>query len=320
VIDNLLHPSLQRSYGIYGNNHGIGRRCGLSERLDLEPYMRSVSAIALLSREEELALAIRVRSGDKASQELMITSNLRLVVSIAGGYLNMGLSLMDIVSEGNIGLMKAVDRFDHRKNVRMSSYAGYWIRQAIRRALACTSRTIRVPVHMSDKLSKVWHIEDKLGGELGRDPTDEEIADELGLSPKRIGQYREIALHMESLDAPVANDVSTELGEVVADAKAENAFEKLRDANMTETLLKCLDVLDERERTIITLRFGLNHGRPQTLGQIGDRPGISITRERVRQICNIALRKLKLAVRHAECGLQLNGNHNGHSNGNGKGH
>jgi RNA polymerase primary sigma factor len=149
----------------------------------------------------------------------MITANLRLVVSIAGGYLNMGLSLMDVVAEGNIGLMRAVDRFKPDKGVRFSSYGAYWVKQAIRRALAMQSCTIRVPVHMSDKLSKIWHIEDKLGGELGRSPTDQEIADELGLSPKRIGEWREIASHPESLDAPVSHDVPTTLVEVVLTLK-----------------------------------------------------------------------------------------------------
>jgi RNA polymerase primary sigma factor len=212
----------------------------------------------------------------------MIRANLRLVVKIAHDYSNFGLPMPDLISEGNIGLIKAVERFDPAKGGKLSTYAAWWIKQSIKRALANQSKTIRLPVHLVDKIAKVRRLAATMSEELGREPTDEELADEVGISAPKLAQLRTVSLRPASLDAPVSEDDGKELGETVGDLEAPNPHEQLSDSNMLEELGEVLGVLDPRERRIIASRFGLDGEVPKTLEEVGKRFGV--TRERIRQL------------------------------------
>ena len=261
-------------------------------------YLREISRTPILTREEERALAMRVRDGDHAARDLMIRSNLRLVVKIAFEHIHRGLPLVDLISEGNLGLLTAVEKYDPSRRSRLSTYACWWIKQAIHRAVATQSRTIRLPSHISELLSKMRHVAAHMSYELGRPPTDEELADELGLSYSRVSRVRTASASTASLDAPLAGDGSIELSDILCDAEAPSPFDQTRDRNQTDALSQVMNVLNERERTIICGRFGLGGVEEKTLAQLGEE--IGRTRERVRQLEEIALRKLRRALRNRE--------------------
>jgi RNA polymerase primary sigma factor len=228
----------------------------------------------------------------------MIKANLRLVVKIAHDYANLGLPLLDLVSEGNIGLMKAVERFDPAKGGKLSTYAAWWIKQSIKRALANQSKTIRLPVHLVDKISKMRRVSLQMSEELGREPTDDELAEEIGISSGKVSQLKTVSIRPASLDAPISDDDSTEFGEIVGDEDAQTPFELLRDKNLRDEVSDLLEVLDDRERKIIFQRFGLDGGKPKTLEEVGKKFGV--TRERIRQLQNIALAKLRRTLSKKE--------------------
>jgi RNA polymerase primary sigma factor len=261
-------------------------------------YLREIGQIALLTPQQEIELAAKIKKGDSKARSLMIRANLRLVVKIAHDYANLGLPLLDLISEGNIGLMKAVERFDPAKGGKLSTYAAWWIKQSIKRALANQSKTIRLPVHLVDKISKMRRVSLQMSEELGREPTDDELAEEIGLSSGKVSQLKTVAIRPASLDAPISDDDSTEFGEIVGDDEAMTPFEMLRDKNLHSEVGDLLDVLDSRERKIIDARFGLNGGKPRTLEEVGKKFGV--TRERIRQLQNIALLKLRRALQKKE--------------------
>ena len=261
-------------------------------------YLREIGQISLLSPEEEIELAARIKKGDREARATMIRANLRLVVKIAHDYANLGLPLLDLISEGNIGLMKAVERFDPAKGGKLSTYAAWWIKQSIKRALANQSKTIRLPVHLVDKISKMRRVSLQMSEELGREPTDDELAEEVGISSAKVSHLKTVAIRPASLDAPISEDDSTAFGEIVGDDEAQTPFELLRDKNLHSELDNLLSVLDERERKIIFSRFGLDGGKPRTLEEVGKKFGV--TRERIRQLQNIALTKLRRALQKKE--------------------
>src|ERR1700693_5490884 len=261
-------------------------------------YLREIGQVPLLSPQEEIDLAARIKKGDRESRALMIEANLRLVVKIAHDYMNVGLPLLDLVSEGNIGLMKAVGRFDPAKGGKLSTYAAWGIKQSIKRALANQSKTIRLPVHLVDKISKMRRVSLQMGEELGREPTDDELAEEVGISGRKVSQLKTVSIRPASLDAPISDDDSTKVGEIVGDEDAQTPFELFRDKNMRDELSELLEVLDDRERKIIFKRFGLDDGKPKTLEEVGKKFGV--TRERIRQLQNIALAKLRRALAKRE--------------------
>jgi len=261
-------------------------------------YLREIGKTPLLTREEEVELADRIKVGDAAARAHMIKANLRLVVKIAQDYANYGLPLLDLISEGNIGLMKAVERFDPNKGGKLSTYAAWWIKQSIKRALANQSKTIRLPVHMVDKISKMRRVAMVLSEELGREPTDEELAEEIGIDRAKLSHLKAAALRPASLDAPISEDDTTEFGEIIGDEKAQTPLELLSHKNMHNQLDDLLEVLDEREGKIIDARFGLNGQKPKTLEEVGQEFGV--TRERIRQLQNIALKKLRRALQKKE--------------------
>jgi len=261
-------------------------------------YLREIGQVRLLTREEEIYLAARIKRGDKKSRERMIKANLRLVVKIARDYEGLGLPLLDLISEGNIGLMKAVERFDPSKGGKLSTYGSWWIKQSIKRALANQSKTIRLPVHLVDKISKMRRTAMKLQEELGREPTDEELAGELGISAGRVSQMRQAAIRPASLDAPIGDEDSDTFAEVVQDEAAETPYAQLEDKTVTRMLREMVKTLDNREATILRSRFALDGGTEQTLEEVGKKFGV--TRERVRQIQNVALRKLRKMIEKLE--------------------
>jgi RNA polymerase primary sigma factor len=261
-------------------------------------YLREIGQVKLLTPQEEIQLAARIKKGDKKAREQMIKANLRLVVKIARDYDGIGLPLLDLISEGNIGLMKAVERFDPKKGGKLSTYGSWWIKQSIKRALANQSKTIRLPVHLVDKISKMRRITMRLQEELGREPTDEELADELDVTSLRVRQMRLAAIRPASLDAPIGDDDSNNFSDVVEDENATTPYEDLEDKTVTGMLQEMVKHLDAREATILRYRFGLDGGTEKTLEEVGEKFGV--TRERVRQIQNLALRKLRKMIEKLE--------------------
>lgn len=257
-------------------------------------YLRQIAQYPLITPAHEIKLAARIKRGDKKAKAEMIRANLRLVVKIARDYANLGLPLLDLISEGNIGLMKAVDRFDPKKGGKLSTYASWWIKQSIKRALANQGKTIRLPVHLVDKIAKVRRVSSQMTEELGREPTDDELAEEIGMLATKITALKSAAIRPTSLDQPIGDDDSTEFGEIVGDEAADDPFETLRDKDLREEVGELMDVLDDRERRIINQRFGLDGQKPLTLEEVGEKFGV--TRERIRQLQNIALNKLRKAL------------------------
>jgi RNA polymerase primary sigma factor len=261
-------------------------------------YLREIGQVKLLTPDEEIQLAARIKKGDKKAREHMIKANLRLVVKIARDYEGIGLPLLDLISEGNIGLMKAVERFDPAKGGKLSTYGSWWIKQSIKRALANQSKTIRLPVHLVDKISKMRRTAMKLQEEIGHEPTDEELADEMGMTAARVRQMRMAAVRPASLDAPIGDDDSNNFADVVQDENATSPYENLEDKTVVNMLQDMVKHLDEREATILRFRFGLDGGSEKTLEEVGVK--FNVTRERVRQIQNLALKKLRKMIEKLE--------------------
>lgn len=261
-------------------------------------YLREIGKVELLSPEQEIELAARIKKGDKDARELMIKANLRLVVKIAREYEGLGLPLLDLISEGNIGLMKAVERFDPSKGGKLSTYGAFWIKQSIKRALANQSKTIRIPVHMVGKIAKMRVVAMRLHEMLGREPSDEELAETMDLKPAMVASMRLVSVNPSSLDAPIGEDDSNPLGEIVADEKADTPYETLDSKTIQRMLRELVGNLNNREIDILRARFGLDGGPRQNLEQVGQR--LRITRERVRQIQNTALGKLRKMLQKRE--------------------
>lgn len=257
----------------------------------LRIYLREISKTDLLTPAQEIELAEKILNGDKKARTHMIKANLRLVVKIAQDYSNYGLPLSDLISEGNIGLMKAVERFDPEKGGKLSTYASWWIKQSVKRALANQSKTIRLPVHMVDKISRMRRISNMLAEELGREPTNSELAEELGIPRKKLAMLKQAAQRPASLDAPVQEGESSAYGELIGDERAVDPADALENKNRHTQLDGILDILDEREQRIIDARFGLDGQNPKTLEEVGLEFGV--TRERIRQLQNVALAKMR---------------------------
>src|SRR6266568_7253087 len=264
----------------------------------LNRYLREIGRIPLLTPQQEVELAGKIKKGDAEARERMINSNLRLVVTIAHDYANLGLPLLDLISEGNIGLMKAVERFDPAKGGKLSTYAAWWIKQSIKRALANQSKTIRLPVHLVDKVAKVRRVSVQMSDELGREPTDDELGEEIGIPSDKVARLKSVGIRPASLDAPIGDDDSTEFGEMIGDEEAQTPFELLRDKNLRGEVDGLIEVLDDREKKIISQRFGLDGGQPKTLEDVSKDFGV--TRERIRQLQNITLAKLRRALSKRE--------------------
>ena len=269
------------------------------ERSNLQLYLQEIGKTPLLTIEEEISLARRIRKGNKAARDHMISANLRLVVKIAMDYKDFGLPLLDLISEGNIGLIKAVERFDPRKGGKLSTYAAWWIKQSIKRALANQSKTIRLPVHLVDKISKMRKTAMRLSEQLGREPSDEELAIELQIPTSKVAHLKSVSVRPASLDAPVGEDGdSGTFGEIVGDENAVSPYEGLRDRNQSSDLNAMVNSLDKREGEIIKLRFGLDGRDELTLEEVGRR--FNVTRERIRQLEYLALSKMRRAMTQHE--------------------
>jgi len=267
----------------------------------LRIYLREIAKTDLLSTDQEIELAEKIKAGDKNARSLMIRANLRLVVKIAQDYANYGLPLSDLISEGNIGLMKAVERFDPKKGGKLSTYASWWIKQSIKRALANQSKTIRLPVHMVDKIARMRRISNMLAEALGREPTDSELAEELGIPRNKLAMLKQASQRPASLDAPIGEDDNSDYSEIIGDEKALDPAVALQSKNMHNQLDDLLDNLDERELRIIGARFGLDGQKPLTLEEIGVEFGV--TRERIRQLQNSALVKMRKSLRKKDLPL-----------------
>jgi RNA polymerase primary sigma factor len=257
----------------------------------LRLYLRSIGRVPLLTAQEEVSLAKRIERGDMAAKQQMVEANLRLVVSIAKGYLGRGLTFLDLIQEGSLGLIRAVEKFDYRRGYKFSTYATWWIRQAVTRAIADKGRTIRIPVHMVEKLNKVVHVERQLVQSLGREPTPEEIARELECSQREVRDILRMSQQPISLEKPIGEEDESELGDFVEDQTAESPFELASENLRRENVRKALAALPQREREVIEMRFGLTGERPRTLEEVGR--AFNVTRERIRQIENHTLKKLE---------------------------
>jgi RNA polymerase primary sigma factor len=257
----------------------------------LQLFLKDIGKVRLLTAQEEVELAKRIERGDLDAKQKMVESNLRLVVSIAKNYRNQGLPFLDLIQEGTLGLVRAAEKFDYRKGFKFSTYATWWIRQAIARALADKARTIRIPVHVVEKLNKIGRAERKLVTELGREPTPEEIADVTGIDPEEVDSIKRSAQAPVSLEKPVGDEEESEFGQFIADEKAESPFDRAADLLTKEALKEALENLSYRERRVLELRYGLGGEHPRTLDEVGRT--FNVTRERIRQIENQSLKKLQ---------------------------
>ena len=257
----------------------------------LRLYLRSIGRVDLLTADQEVSLAKRIERGDMFAKQQMIEANLRLVVSIAKGYLGRGLSFLDLIQEGSLGLIRAVEKFDYRRGYKFSTYATWWIRQAVTRAIADKARTIRIPVHMVEKLNKVVHVERQLVQEFGREPSPEEIALELQWTAREVKDILRISQLPVSLEKPIGEEEDSELGDFVEDETAESPFELASENLRRENVRRALDALPQREREVIEMRYGLKGHQARTLEEVGRAFGV--TRERIRQIENNTLKKLE---------------------------
>lgn len=264
----------------------------------LQSYLQAIGQVPLLTREEEVSLAKKIQRGNKKARAAMIQANLRLVVKIAKDYAGYGLPLADLISEGNLGLVRAVEKFDPTKGTKFSTYASWWIKQAVRRALANQSKTIRLPVHVVDKLNKINRIHSQLTEELGREPDADELSEELDISSGKISMLRQAAQQTLSLDRPIGEDENASLGEIIGDDSAVDPLDQLSEDNMNDTVREAMQHLNERELAILRLRFGLDGVEEETLAEIGKR--FNVTRERIRQLQNSALIKLRRNIQKQE--------------------
>ncbi len=268
-------------------------------RSNLQLYLQDIGKTPLLTVAEEITLARRIRRHDKAARNHMIKANLRLVVKIAMDYKDFGLPLLDLISEGNIGLIKAVERFDPRKGGKLSTYAAWWIKQSIKRGLANQSKTIRLPVHLVDKISKMRKTAMMLSEGLGREPSDEELAIELQIPTAKVAHLKSVRVRPASLDAPIGDENdSSSFGEIVGDENAVSPYDGLCEKNLSSDLHAMVDSLDDREAEILRLRFGLDGQNELTLEEVGKR--FHVTRERIRQLEYIALGKMRKAMTRNE--------------------
>ena len=268
---------------------------GVSIEDPVRMYLKEIGKVPLLSAEEEIELAKRMEEGDRAAKKKLSEANLRLVVSIAKRYVGRGMQFLDLIQEGNLGLIKAVDKFDYRKGYKFSTYATWWIRQAITRAIADQARTIRIPVHMVETINKLIRVQRQMLQELGREPSTEEIAEEMGLPVERVREIQNISQEPVSLETPIGEEEDSHLGDFIKDDNVPVPAEAAAAAILKEQLMDVLDTLTERERKVIRLRFGLDDGRARTLEEVGRE--FQVTRERIRQIEAKALRKLRHPTR-----------------------
>jgi RNA polymerase primary sigma factor len=254
-------------------------------------YLREIGRVALLKAEQEVHYAKLIEQGDLAAKDALTEANLRLVVSIAKKYMGRGMTFLDLIQEGNLGLIRAVEKFDYHRGYKFSTYATWWIRQAITRAIADQARTIRVPVHMVETINKLIRVSRRMLQELGRDPSDEEIGEELGVTPERVREIRKISQDPVSLETPVGEEEDSSLADFVEDKEATPPSEAATQTMLHAQMEDLLDTLTPRERRVLQLRFGLADGHQRTLEEVGKRFGV--TRERIRQIEAKALRKLR---------------------------
>jgi len=270
----------------------------------LQSYLQAIGQVALLTREEEVTLARKIQKGNKKARAQMIQANLRLVVKIAKDYAGYGLPLADLISEGNLGLIRAVEKFDPTKGTKFSTYASWWIKQSVRRALANQSKTIRLPVHVVDKLNRINRIHSQLTEELGREPDEHELSEELDISSGKISMLRQAAQQTLSLDRPINEDENASLGEIIGDESAVDPLDFISEENMNDTVRAAMSTLNDRELAILRLRFGLDGEEEETLAEIGKR--FNVTRERIRQLQNGALSKLKKSIQKKEKASLIN--------------
>lgn len=254
-------------------------------------YLREIGKVPLLTPEEEQELAKRIAAGDQEAAKKMTEANLRLVVSIAKRYVGRGMQLLDLIQEGNLGLLKAVEKYDFTKGFKFSTYATWWVRQAITRALADQARTIRIPVHMVETMNKLTQCSRKLQQELGREPTVEELSKAMRMTPERINEIRQMCMEPVSLESPVGEEDDSHLGDFIEDNTGSQPADAVSQAMLRQQLMEILDTLSEREAKVLRLRYGLDDGRPRTLEEVGKE--FNVTRERVRQIEAKALRKIR---------------------------
>jgi RNA polymerase primary sigma factor len=264
---------------------------GMSIDDPVRMYLREIGRVPLLSAPQEVNLAKRMEDGDEEARRHLTEANLRLVVSVAKKYIGRGMSLLDLIQEGNIGLIRAVEKFDYRKGYKFSTYATWWIRQAITRAIADQARTIRIPVHMVETINRLIRTSRRLVQELGRDPTSDEIAREMGLPPEKVREIQKISQEPVSLETPIGEEEDSHLGDFIEDQKALAPADAASHQLLKEQVEDVLDSLTQRERRVLQLRFGLDDGRSRTLEEVGREFGV--TRERIRQIEAKALRKLR---------------------------
>ena len=254
-------------------------------------YLKDIGKVPLLAPEEETELAKRMMDGDEEAKRLLSEANLRLVVSIAKRYMGRGMQFLDLIQEGNLGLMKAVEKFDYQKGFKFSTYATWWIRQAITRAIADQARTIRIPVHMVETINKLVRVSRRLLQELGREPTPEEIAAEMGFSEERVREIQKIAQDPVSLETPIGEEEDSKLSDFIEDEGSSSPQEKVASNMLKQQILEVMDTLTPREQKVLRLRYGLDDGRTRTLEEVGRE--FNVTRERIRQIEAKALRKLR---------------------------
>ena len=254
-------------------------------------YLKDIGRVPLLSAEEEVELARRMQENDDAARKRLSEANLRLVVSIAKRYVGRGMLFLDLIQEGNLGLMKAVEKFDYQKGFKFSTYATWWIRQSITRAIADQARTIRIPVHMVETINKLTRVQRVLLQELGREPTPEEIAEKMGVTVERVREIQKIAQDPVSLETPIGEEEDSHLGDFIEDEKTMTPSDSVAFSMLKEQLLGVLDTLTPREEKVLRLRYGIDDGKPRTLEEVGKE--FNVTRERIRQIEAKALRKLR---------------------------
>ena len=294
LVEGVEHKALPHEEPAPAEEEKVAPKLDLSVEPSLDSlrlYLREIGKVPLLTADQEVSLAKLIERGDMNAKRHMIEANLRLVVSIAKGYLGRGLSFLDLIQEGSLGLIRAVEKFDYRKGYKFSTYATWWIRQAVTRAIADKARTIRIPVHMVEKLNKVVHIERQLVQRLGREPLPEEIAEELEITTDEVREILRMSQMPISLEKPIGEDDDSSLGDFVPDDQAESPFDTASLSLRRGDVELALSALPERERRVIELRYGLDGTQPCTLEEVGQTFGV--TRERIRQIENNTLKKLE---------------------------